>query len=197
MPTLDATMGTVEDRLDSMNEMAILAMICGLTNVVGFAVGCGNSHAYYPVYKRISKGTPWEAKGVGETGHEVRAVHGPCSDLVHNFNCGLLARMADALSAIKEGDRTMFDNSVMLYTSDNAEQHHAEHGRWPVVVMGTGGGKLRADGRFLRWPQERQKGGRSMADLFCSISTACDVPTDSFGKGGNETVKGPIEDLMA
>ncbi len=197
MPLLDATMGTVEDRLDSMNEMTILAMICGLTNVAGIAVGCGNSHGHFPVYKRISKGTRWEAKGIGETGHEAKDIHGPSSDLIHNFNCGLLARMADALSAVKEGDRTMFDNSVMMYTSDNGEQHHAGHGRWPVVVLGDGGGKMRADGRFMRWPLGRSKASRSMADLFCSVSTACGAPTDTFGKGGNETVTGPLPEIMA
>jgi hypothetical protein len=46
---------------------------------------------------------------------------------VHSRSCSLLARMADALSMVKEGDKTMFDNSVMLYTSDNGEQHHAGH----------------------------------------------------------------------
>jgi hypothetical protein len=197
-PMLDAAMGTVEDRLDAMNEMAILALICGLTSVVGIAIGCGNAHSYYPTFKRTGKGTIWESKGgVPETGHEPRDVHGPASDLVHSYNCSLLARMADALSMVKEGDKTMFDNSVMLYTSDNGEQHHAGHERWPFVMLGDGGGKLRADGRFMRFPKKGDKAGRSMADLFCSLATACDVPTDSFGRGGNETVKGPIEALMA
>jgi hypothetical protein len=117
-------------------------------------------------------------------------------DLCHSFNCGLLARMADALSAIKEGAGTMFDSTVMLYTSDNGEQHHSDKGRWPLVLLGDAGGKLRVDGRFLRFPQRGQSGNRSMADLFCSIATACGVPTDAFGKGGNEPVRGPIESLM-
>lgn len=201
-PLLDATTGTVEDRLESMNEMAILAMICGLTGVAAFAVGCGDSHAYFPTYRRIGKGTQWEKTGVGETGHQPKEVHKPCSDLVHSFNCGLLARAADALSQIKEGDGTMFDNSVMLYLSDNGEYHHAEYFRFPTVIVGNAGGRLRADGRFLRYPvpngrQDRGASMRSLADLFCSIATACDVPTDSFGKGGNEAVRGPLPELMA
>jgi len=195
-PILDATMGTVEDRLESMNEMAILAMVCGLTNVVGIAMGCGDSHRYFPTFRRISIGTEFEEKGVGETGHESPEVHRKCQGLVHAFNCGLLARTADALSAIPEGDHNMFDNSVMVYLSDNGEEHHAQYYRWPLVVVGTAGGKLRADGRFLRYPSKGAAGGHSTADLFCSIATACGAPTNDFGKGGNEEVQGPLAELM-
>lgn len=197
MPMLDQTMGTVEDRLESMNEMAILAMTCGLTNVVGIAMGCGDSHAYFPTFKRIAIGTQWEKDGIGETGHEPPDVNGPCQERIHNFNCGMLARMADALSAVPEGNGNMFDNSVMLYMSDNGESHHAQYHRWPLVLLGNGGGQLRTDGRFLRYPMKGAAGGRSTADLFCSIATACGVPTDSFGKGGNEIVSGPLNEVMA
>jgi hypothetical protein len=118
-------------------------------------------------------------------------------DMVHNFMSGLIARMMDVLSTIKEGDRTIADNLVGIYTSDNGEMHHSKKERWPVVVVGTAGGKLKSDGRFIRFPKRGGSGGRSLADLYCSIATAAGVPTDSFGKGGNEPVQGPIATLMA
>lgn len=186
---------TVEDRLESMNEMAILALACGLTNVVGISVGTGNSHNNFPDFGRIGKGTPWEKVFAAghDIGHQVPAVQGPVMDLIHNFNGGLIARMLEALAKIEVGDATLADNSVMLYTSDNAEEHHATHRRWPAVLIGTAGGKIRADGRFIRYPRKGTTGSRSMADLFCTIATAVGAPTNEFGKGGNEPVQGPLE----
>jgi hypothetical protein len=193
---------SVEDKLDSMTEMAILALTCGMTNVVGVAAGCGMSHNFMPKYTRIHKGTMFEAEGgVDNHGHEGRAIQGPAMELIHRFNTGLLARIITALSGIKEGDRTAFDNTVMMYMSDNAEQHHADaHHRWPMFVIGDAGGKLKTGGRFLRYPSHwanRPKGSRSVADMFCAISTACGVPTDTFGKGGNEAVLGPLPEVLA
>jgi hypothetical protein len=206
-PLLGVQQGDVEDRMESMNEMALLALTCGLTNVVGVSIGCGMSHDNFPTFNRIARGTPYEnwigpgdskLKGITElVGHGTRAQYGPAMDIVHQFVSGLIARMADGLSTIKEGDATILDNTVFVYTSENGEQHHSDKGRWPVIMLGNAGGKLRSDGRFIRYPVKGQKGNRSMADLFCSLSTASGVPTDSFGKGGNETVSGPLPELMA
>lgn len=195
-PTADT--GTVEDRLESMNEMAMLALVCGLTSVVGVSAGCGMSHQMFPTYQRIAKGTQFEANGgVNGHGHDPREIQGPAMDLIHNFHAGLIARQIAALSAIKEGDKTLFDNTVIVYTSDNAEQHHSSKKRWPLVVIGNAGGKLKSDGRFLRYPAKGKAGWRSLADFYCSIAHAVGVPTDTFGKGGNEPVQGPLPEIMA
>jgi hypothetical protein len=116
-------------------------------------------------------------------------------DLIHNFHGGLMARMATALSAIKEGDRTIFDNMVMTYLSDSGDEHHGEHKRFPVVLLGTAGGKIKADGRYLRYPDKGKPGARSLCDLYCSLSTAVGAPTDKFGTGGAEKVIGPLAEI--
>jgi hypothetical protein len=194
----DAAKFTVEDRLEAMTDMAMLAVTCGMTSVVGVSAGCGMSHQWFPGYQRIAKGTQFESEGfVNSHGHDPKEIQGPAMELIHNFHSSLMMRMISTLSAIKEGDKTIFDNTVMLYTSDNAEAHHSSKRRWPLVILGNAGGKLKADGRFIRYPQKGTAGARSMADLFCSLSTACGVPNDSFGKGGVEVVKGPLPELMA
>jgi hypothetical protein len=197
-PPFAETGTTVEDRLEQMTEMATLALVCGLTNVVGVSVGVGDAHVQFPKYTRLHVGTRFEADGgIHMHGHSPPDVLGAAWDILHNFHGKLIARMADALAGIKEGDRTALDSSVLLYMSDNGGEHHSKHNRYPLVLLGNAGGKLKVDGRFIRYPAKGQKGSRSLADLYCTLATACGVPTESFGKGGNEPVQGPLSEILA
>jgi hypothetical protein len=199
LPAAPGVNGTAEDKLEAMNAMASLALGCGLTNVMGVSVGTGNSHSFFPNWKRACVGSPmFEASGIdGESiGHKGPAIYGAAMDLVHNFNATMMAHTIKLLSSLPEGNGTAFDNTTFLYLSDNAEAHHANHMRWPSVLIGTAGGALKADGRFLRYPKRGSTGWRSMADLFCTLSTAAGAPTDTFGKDGPEPVKGPLPEIL-
>jgi hypothetical protein len=195
-----------EDVLESLHGMATLALTCGITNVVGVAVGCGNSHSTFPTLRKLSVGTP-VANLLNENGrplvigngigHEPRNVQGPAMELVWRWCSTLVARTIESLAKIRVGDTTLWDQSCLMITSENAEQHHADHNRWPLVLVGNAGGKLRTEGRFLRFPMKGAAGNRSMADLFCTLATAFGIPTSDFAKGGNERVQGPIDMLMS
>ena len=103
--------------------------------------------------------------------------------------------MIKALSGIKEGDRTAWDNSVIVYTSDNGETHHSNKRRWPIVVLGNAGGKLKADGRFRAYPMSGS--ARALTHLYATVAVALDVPGgETFGKGGVETTHGPLSELL-
>jgi hypothetical protein len=168
-------------KLDLMFDMATLALACGMTNVVGVAAGTGMSHQFMI----------WPSVGhEGEAGGQ-RAI------ATHNAMLARVARLVKTLEGVREGDRTVFDNSVIVYTSDNGEDHHSSKIRWPLVVVGNAGGKLRSDGRFVRYPAKGKPGWRSLADFYCTIAHAVGAPTDKFGDGGVEAVKGPLAEIMA
>ena len=114
-------------------------------------------------------------------------------DLIHNYGSTLLSRFAGALSNVAEGDGTALDNSVMIYTSDNGEAHHSSKRRWPLAVLGSAGGRIKADGRFRRYAPET----RSLVDFYQTLSESLDVPVGDFAKGTRSPVAGPLEDLMA
>jgi hypothetical protein len=173
--------------LDALFDMATIALVCGVTNVVGVAAGTGHAHLM----------NNWP--NVGHNGAEgVQRAIG-----THNFMATRIARMVAALQQVKEGDKTAFDNSVILYTSDNgggtALTHHTSKDRWPVVIVGNAGGKLKTDGRFIRFPKRGTPGGRSLADLYNTVATAVGVPSEKFGSGPGaiEPVQGPIAGLLA
>jgi hypothetical protein len=180
-----------EDLMDAMTDMAIVALSCGMTRVVGLALGTGFTHGAYPTFRRIVQGTQWEQDGLNETGHSPPEVQGPAMELIHNYASSLLARIADGLSQIQEGDGTAFDNSVMVYMSDNGEAHHSEKRRWPFFVLGNAGGKLNADGRFIRYAP----GKNSLADFYLTLSAALGVEAGDFAKGATAKVTGPLSEL--
>jgi hypothetical protein len=165
------------------------------------ALGCGFSHNTMPEMRKLLAGTPYETakyeSGFSGLGHERRELQAPVMDLVWNFAGRLIAQTIQSLATIKVGDRSLWDGSVFVLLSENGEEHHAKHIRWPVALIGNAGGKLRADGRFVRFPRKKTAGARSLADLWCTIATACGVPTNEFGKGGNEPVQGPLDTLLA
>lgn len=181
-PADSIDMAPVEDKLTSMVEMVILALSCGMTNVVGIAAACGFGHNA-PDYTKL---------GVTFEGHADPPEQGPAQTKIHNFHSSLIARMADALSAVKEGDKSVFDNTVFVYLNDNGDAHHASHNRYPTVILGDAGGALKSDGRFVRYAPFT----RSLADLYCTLAHAVGTPTDTFGMGGVEKVTGPLADLL-
>jgi hypothetical protein len=190
----------MEDRISMLVDLATTALVCGVTNVVGVSNCTGNPHSFWPKWMKIAAGTPFASTGLDATliGHDETGVRrGPGMDLLHNWDATNIARMVRALQSVPEGNGTAFDNTVIVYMSENAENHHASHNRWPVILIGNAGGKLRADGRFLRYPLKGSAGSRSMADLFCTLATAAGAPTSSFGKGGFEPVQGPLPEVLA
>lgn len=183
---------TPVDALESMNLIGTLALTCGVTNVVGVAVGCGFSHDTFPDLSKLYAGTSFE----GVDGHANERARTESFVILYNWLGKLMAKTIESLATIKVGDRTLWDNSVFVFTSDNGEEHHANYNRWPVALFGNAGGKLKADGRFLRYPARGSSGYRSMADLYCTLATSLGTPTNDFAKGGPEPVKGPLDLLM-
>jgi hypothetical protein len=170
---------------DSLWDMASLALVCGMTNVIGASIGCGQAHLFclWPLI-----------------GHDADALQRAATTISGMF--ARIMRTVNALQQVKEGDKTAFDNSAFLFISDNGGgediNHHTDKKRWPLVVVGNAGGKLKADGRFMRFPlkSQRQTGVRALADFYSTLATALGVPTDNFGMGGPEPIQGPIAELL-
>ena len=80
----------------------------------------------------------------------------------------------------------------------SAGHHDTTHKRWPLLVMGNAGGKLKTEGRFLRYAERGKTGWRSLADFFQTVGQAYGVPLPDFGvENGADPVKGPLTELLA
>jgi len=175
---------TIEDRLDGHFQLTAAALACGLTRVATIASGCG--YNFFDV--------PFSRLGLEGTKHQMG--HGYLSaldglDQIHNFHATQIAGLCDRLALVPEGDGSMLDNTLIVWTNDNGEQHHAGYQRWPVVLLGGANVGLRT-GRYLRFPAKGNPGARTLADLWNTVTHLMDAPRNDFGAGGHEIVTGPV-----
>ncbi|MEX2174884.1 MAG: DUF1552 domain-containing protein [Pirellulaceae bacterium] len=95
---------------------------------------------------------------------------------INQFFTSQLAYIARKLDAIQEGERTLLDNSMLMFCSSMMTGSH-DATQLPVVIVGRGGGKL-ASGRVLDY---REQTNRQMCRLYLSLMDKMDVRLDRFG----------------
>jgi hypothetical protein len=95
---------------------------------------------------------------------------------VNQFFTQQVAYIADKLDKVQEGDRTLLDNSMILYLSSMMTGNH-DNQQLPVVMLGRGGGQIKT-GRILDYVK---KPNRRMCSLYLSLMDKAGVRLDSFG----------------
>jgi hypothetical protein len=105
------------------------------------------------------------------------------------------------MAAVKEGNGTLLDNSLIVYLSDSAEEHHGTGQQWPMVLVGNLGGRLKTAGRFLQYPGYNKAGHRTMANFFLSLLHAVGDKREKFGEPDRELqdidTAGPLTEILA
>lgn len=95
---------------------------------------------------------------------------------VNRFFTEQIAYIAGKLDAIQEGERTLLDNSMILYLSSMMTGNH-NNDQLPVVMLGSGGGQI-TTGRILDY---LGKPNRKMCSLYLSMMDKVGVKLDRFG----------------
>ena len=95
---------------------------------------------------------------------------------VNQFFTQQLGYIAEKLDAVQEGERTLLDNSMILFCSSMMTGNH-NNDQLPVVLVGKGGGQIKS-GRVLDYTG---KPNRKMCSLYLSLMDKCGVKLDSFG----------------
>ena len=95
---------------------------------------------------------------------------------VNQFFVRQLAYIANRLSRIQEGQRTLLDNSMILFCSSMMTGGH-DNNQLPVVLLGQGGGQIRT-GRVLDFLNQPN---RKMCSLYLSLMEKAGVRLNRFG----------------
>lgn len=103
---------------------------------------------------------------------------------VNQFFTRQVAYIAEKLDAVQEGDRTLLDNSMILYLSSMMTGNH-DNKQLPVVLVGSGGGRIKT-GRALDF---LEKPNRKMCGLYLSLLDKMGVRLDSFGDARERLVE--------
>ena len=183
------------DRFEAQCANAVAALASRLTNVVVLDASCG-PHGY----------KTWKELGVTVDGHEIGHKAGsPDRDKyavpIRQFHATRVADLAKRLSAVKEGDGTLLDNTLIIYMSDSAEEHHGQGKQWPMVLVGNLGGRLKTAGRFLQFPGYQSAGHRTLGNFYLSLLHAVGDKRGKFGEADRELneidTAGPLAEIMA
>jgi hypothetical protein len=171
---------------DSLLEIGIAALKSGLTNVL--TIGSGRGEIF----------GAWKGLGITEAGHNLGHMNQPNNPIwikIRQYNCQMLVRLMEELESMPEGDGTMMDNTLIVYTSNNADKQHTNGANWPFVLLGNCSGRLKT-GCYTRL------GSRPINDLYTTLLHVIDAPQDRFNMDKTFASKyqskaGPIEELMA
>src|SRR6266478_5066366 len=95
---------------------------------------------------------------------------------VNQFFLEQVAYIARKLDAIQEGERTLLDNTMLLFCSSMLTGNH-DANQLPVVLLGGGGGRIRG-GRVLDY---LGKPNRKMCSLYLSMLDKFGIHRKEFG----------------
>jgi uncharacterized protein DUF1552 len=95
---------------------------------------------------------------------------------VNQFFMEQVAYIARKLQGIQEGQRSAFDNAILLFCSSMLTGNH-DATQLPVLVLGGGGGRLKG-GKVLDY---REKSDRQMCRLYLSLMDKMDLHLPRFG----------------
>lgn len=103
---------------------------------------------------------------------------------INQYHVSLANHFLNRLDSIQEGDRTLLDNSLIVYGSGIADGNSHNHNDLPIAMFGSGGGQIKT-GRYIR---TRHK--TPLTNLYCSMLELAGAKVDSFSDSN-----GVIEDL--
>jgi len=172
---------------DSLLDLGIAALKSGVTNVL--TIGSGRGEIF----------GAWKGLGVDTTGHSLGHMEQPGNDIwikIRQYNCRMLVKLMQSLESMPEGNGTMMDNTLIVYTSNNADKQHTSGANWPFILLGNGGGQFK-NGQFTQLD-----GGRPVNALYTTLLHSIGAPRDRFNMDKNAAAMhdskiGPIEELLA
>ncbi len=95
---------------------------------------------------------------------------------VNQFFLEQVGYVARKMDSIHEGERTLLDNTMLLYCSSMLTGGH-DATKLPVVLLGGAGGQIRG-GRVLNY---LDKPNRKMCSLYLSMLDKCGIHLNKFG----------------
>ena len=150
---------------DTLLELGISSLKSGTTNTL--TIGSGRGEIF----------GAWKGLGIEKQGHNLGHMEqkdNPIWIKIRQYNCQMLVKMMEQLESVPEGNGSMMDNTLIVYTSNNADKQHTNGANWPVMLLGNCGGAFKS-GCFTQLD-----GTRPINALYNSIMRVSGVKGDRF-----------------
>lgn len=172
---------------DILLDLGVSALKSGITSVL--TIGSGRGEIF----------GAWKGLGVEQQGHNLGHMKQPDNPIwikIRQYNSRMLVKLMEELESVPEGSGTMMDNTLIVYTSNNANAQHTNGANWPVMLLGNCGGVFKT-GRFTQLD-----GKRPINALYSTILETAGVRNDRFNMSEKMAAKydsgiGPIKELLA
>jgi hypothetical protein len=168
---------------DLLSDLAVMALACNQTQVFNIALSAAASNlrkADSPMsFHQLTHEEPIDP----QLGYQ------PKSTFFIEESVKAFGTLVKKMAAIKEGDGTLLDHSLVLATSESnyAKIHSIEN--LPILVAGTAGGKWKAGQHIVG------KGDPS-SRVGLTIQQVLGMSVDSWGTGAMQTSR-PISEVIA
>ena len=151
-----------------MADLMVLAFQADLTRVATFVIaneGSNRSYAFIDVPE----------------GHHDLSHHGRNAEKqkkireINRFHITQFAYLLEKLSAVREGERSLLENSMIVYGSAISDGDRHNHDDLPILLAGRGGGTIKS-GRHVRYDKETP-----ISNLYLAMLDRIGAPTESLG----------------
>jgi len=193
-PTLAAADLTVDDQYlqagKNQINLAAAALACDQTRILTFQWSYSESEHLFQFLKvnnaAISGNHHAISHDFSSSGTNYNAYNA-----IQTWYAEQVAYFLGKLDSYKEGDRTLLDNTIVLWATEIGESTQHDLTMMPYVLAGSGGGAFTA-GRYLDFSSARKDNNQ----LLVSIARAMgDTTLNSFGDASGAT--GPLSVLTA
>lgn len=172
---------------DVLLDLGISALTSGITNTL--TIGSGRGEIF----------GAWKGLGITEQGHNLGHMDQPDNPIwikIRQYNSRMLVRIMEKLESVPEGNGSMMDNTLIVYTSNNADKQHTRGTNWPVMLLGN------LDGAFKSGCFTQLDGKRPINALYTSLLRAAGQNVDRFNMDEKMAKKfdsssGPLKEVLA
>ncbi|MDC0325133.1 DUF1552 domain-containing protein [bacterium] len=167
-------------------DLGISALTSGITNTL--TIGSGRGEIF----------GSWKGLGVEKQGHNLGHMDQPDNPIwikIRQYNSRMLVRLMDSLESVPEGSGSMMDNTLIVYSSNNADKQHTNGANWPVMLLGN------CDGAFKTGCFTQLDGKRPINALYTTLLRAAGQNGDRFNMSEQLAKKfdsstGPLKELL-
>ncbi len=171
---------------DALLDLGISALTSGITNTL--TIGSGRGEIF----------GSWKGIGVEQQGHNLGHMKQPDNPIwikIRQYNSRMLVRIMQALERVPEGNGSMMDQTLIVYTSNNADSQHTSGANWPVMLLGNCGGIFKT-GCFTQLD-----GKRPINALFTTLLQAAGQNVDRFNMTEQlakkfDSSNGPLKEVL-